>query len=88
MMKTTLRILEQRILHRAENPGAENLPRSEILERMEEIKEGIEGIKEELKDIKKEIGGIKEEIKDVKKEIGEIKDGSFHHQEEVIPEPH
>ena len=73
MMKTTLRILEQRILHRAENPGAENLPRSEILERMEEIKEGIEG--------------LKEEIKDIKKEIVEIKDDSFHLQDEVVPEP-
>ena len=32
----------------AETSGAENLPRSEILERMEEIKEGIEGFKEEI----------------------------------------
>ena len=84
----------------AENSGAE-LPRSEIIEKMEEIKEGIGGIKEGIEGIKKEIGemkeaiggikegmeGIKKEMEGIKKEIGEMKGDTFHLRDEVVPEP-
>ena len=80
----------------AENSGAENLLiLHHHIDVMEEIKEGIggikggmEGIKEGMEGIKKEIGGIKGGLEGIKKEIGEVKeDEGFHLKDEVVPEP-